>query len=268
MNFVEKNNSILQKWKEHNEKVEKTMNKQKPNFASDGIMFRGEIDQYLADENERWSNPEKENELWENAPIRYLFLTKDQNAGTKDAWDVRSETGRSNEDSSNIRYLFYRNLMYILYGIIHSEDTLCDYEDFTNEQAIQTYDSAPLARINVKKQAGGSSIDNNKLKTYIERDKEFLIEQITALDADVLICCGYSESIEDTGNIILNFLIKEIYNFTKINEWIYYDDKTKKVAINAWHLSYRGVKQKDFFEGLVTAYHKFIIEHPDFIKHR
>ena len=268
MNFVEKNDSILQKWKEHNEKVEKTMNQQKPNFASDGIMFRGEIDQYLADENERWSDPEKENELWENAPIRYLFLTKDQNCWDKPAWDVRSETGRSNEDSSSIQYRFYRNLMYILYGIINSEDTLCGYEDFTNEQAIQTYDSAPLARINVKKQAGGSSIDNNKLKTYIERDKEFLIEQITALDADVLICCGYSESIEDTGNIILNFLSKEIYNFTEINEWIYYDDKTKKVAINAWHLSYRGVKQKDFFEGLVTAYHKFIIEHPDFIKHR
>ena len=264
MNFVEKNDSILQKWKEHNEKVEKTMNQQAPKFASDGIMFRGEIDQ-----NERWSNPEKENELWENAPIRYLFLTKDQNAGTDDAWDVRSEIGRSNEDSCSIREQFYRNLMYILHGIINSEDTLCDYEDFTNEQAIQTYDSAPLARINVKKQAGGSSIDNNKLKTYIERDKEFLIEQISALDADVLICCGYSESIEDTGNIILNFLSKEIYNFTKINEWIYYDDKTKKVAINAWHLSYnRGVSQKDFFEGLVTAYHKFIIEHQDFCKHR
>ena len=263
MNFVEKNDSILQKWEEHNEKVEKTMNQQAPKFASDGIMFRGVIDQ-----NERYSNPEKENELWENAPIRYLFLTKDQNAGIYDAWDVRSEIGRSNEDSCSIRYQFYRNLMYILYGIINSEDTLCDYEDFTNEQAIQTYDSAPLARINVKKQAGGSSIDNKTLKTYIERDKEFLIEQITALDADVLICCGYSESIEDTGNIILNFLSKEIYNFTKIDEWIYYDDKTKKVAINAWHLSYRGVKQKDFFEGLVTAYHKFIIEHPDFIKHR
>lgn len=259
MNFVEKNDSILQKWKEHIEKVEK----KSPNFASDGIMFRGEIEQ-----NERWSNPEKENELWENAPIRYLFLTKDQNCWNKAAWDVRSETGRSNEDSCSIQYRFYRNLMYILYGIINSEDTLCGYEDFTNEQAIQTYDSAPLARINVKKQAGGSSIDNNTLKEHIERYKEFLVEQITALDADVLICCGYSESIEDTGNIILNFLIKEIYNFTKINEWIYYDDKTKKVAINAWHLSYRGVKQKDFFEGLVTAYHKFIIEHQDFCKHR
>lgn len=258
MNFVEKNDSILQKWKEHIEKVEKD-----PKFASDGIMFRGEIDQ-----NERYSNPEKENELWENAPIRYLFLTKDQNAWGGAAWDVRSETGRSNKDSSNIRYLFYRNLMYILYGIINSEDTLCGYEDFTNEQAIQTYDNAPVARINVKKQAGGSSIDNMTLKEHIERYKEFLVEQITALDADVLICCGYSESIENTGNIILNFLNKEIYNFTKINEWIYYDDKTKKVAINAWHLSYRGVKQKDFFEGLVTAYHKFIIEHQDFCKHR
>lgn len=262
MNFVEKNDSILQKWKEHIEKVEKD-----PKFASDGIMFRGEIDQ-----NERYSNPEKENELWENAPIRYLFLTKDQNAGDDEkeakAWDVRSETGRSNTDSCSIRYQFYRNLMYILYGIINSEDTLCGYEDFTNEQAIQTYDNAPLARINVKKQAGGSSIDNKTLKEHIERDKEFLVEQISALDADVIICCGYSESIEDTGNIILNFLNKEIYNFTKIDEWIYYDDKTKKVAINAWHLSYRGVSQKDFFEGLVTAYHKFIIEHQDFCKHR
>ena len=69
MNFVEKNDSILQKWKEHIEKVEKD-----PKFASDGIMFRGEIDQYSADQNERWSNPEKENELWENAPVRYLFF--------------------------------------------------------------------------------------------------------------------------------------------------------------------------------------------------
>ena len=267
MNFVEKNDSILQKWKEQIEKF----GEDPEEFASDGIMFRGVIEQRSAGQNERYSNPKKENELWENAPIRYLFLTKDQNAGDdKDAkaWDVRSETGRSNVDSSNIRYLFYRNLMYILYGIINSEDTLCGYEDFTNEQAIQTYDSAPLARINVKKQAGGSSIGNDTLKTHIERYKEFLIEQITALDADVLICCGYSESIEDTGNIILNFLNKEIYNFTKINEWIYYDDKTKKVAINAWHLSYRGVKQKDFFEGLVSAYHQFVIKHPDFIKHR
>ena len=99
---------------------------------------------------------------------------------------MRSETGRSNKNSCSIRYQFYRNLMYILYGIINSEDTLCGYEDFTNEQAIQTYDNAPVARINVKKQAGGSSIDNNTLKTYIERDKEFLIEQISALDADVL----------------------------------------------------------------------------------
>ena len=258
MNFVEKNDSILQKWKEHIEKVEEN-----PEFSSDGIIFRGEIDQ-----NERYSNPEKENELWENAPIRYLFLTKDQNAWGEAAWDVRSEIGRSNKDSSSIQYRFYRNLMYILYGLINSEDTLCGYEDFTNEQAIQTYDGAPVARINVKKQAGGSSIDNNKLKTYIERDKEFLIEQISALDADVLICCGYSESIENTGNIILNFLNKDMYNFTKINEWIYYDDKAKKVAINAWHLSYRGVSQKDFFEGLVTAYHKFIIKHQDFCKHR
>ena len=267
MNFVEKNDSILQKWKEHIEKFEKN-----PKFASDGIMFRGAIEQRSTGENERYSNPEKENELWENAPIRYLFLTKDQNAGDDEkkakAWDVRSETGRSNTDSCSIRYLFYRNLMYILYGIINSEDTLCGYEDFTNEQAIQTYDNAPLARINVKKQAGGSSIDNMTLKEHIERYKEFLVEQITALDADVLICCGYSESIEDTGNIILNFLNKEIYNFTKINEWIYYDDKTKKVAINAWHLSYRGVSQQEFFEGLVSAYHQFVIKHPDFIKHR
>lgn len=267
MNFVEKNDSILQKWKEHNEKAGENPER----FALDGIMFRGEIDQYFTNENERYSNPEKENELWENAPVRYLFLTKDQNAGDeeeKEAWDVRSETGRSNTDSCSIRSRFYRNLMYILYGLINSTDTLCGYEDFTNEQAIQAYDSAPLARINVKKQAGGSSIDNNTLKKCIERDKEFLIEQISALDADVLICCGYSESIEDTGNIILNFLIKNIYNFTRINEWIYYDDKTKKVAINAWHLSYIGISQQKFYEGLVTAYHKFIIEHPDFIKHR
>ena len=86
MNFVEKNDSILQKWKEQIEKFGENTK----NFASDGIMFRGEIDQYFADENERYSNPKKENELWENAPIRYLFLTKDQNAGDDDEKDAKN----------------------------------------------------------------------------------------------------------------------------------------------------------------------------------
>lgn len=264
--IVGENERILQEWEKFNSTQE-----EKPNFAPDGIMFRGEKDQYSNPDgsitSERYEDEHnKENELWANAPIRYLFVTKDQNAWGGSAWDVRGETARYELDSNSIPLRFYRNFLYLLYGLSHtSGDAMCGYDDFSNAQAIETFDSIPLARINVKKQAGTKSISNAILAKYMERDKDFIVRQIKNLDADIIICCGYSEYADKSGNLILNFLNENLYNFQKVVEdWIYYDKVSNKVAINAWHLSHLAVKEKDFFEGMISAYHEFLKVHPTF----
>ena len=118
-----------------------------------------------------------------------------------------------------------------------------------------------MARINVKKQAGGPQLPNPILQYYLERDKKFISAQIQNLDADVLVCCGYSDSVEKTGNLILNFLNENGYHFTKYNDWIYYDESKNKLAVNAWHLSYR----KNFYTDMMRAYQDFLSKYPNFI---
>ena len=250
--FVKENQEILARWKQSNEtRYEET------NFAPDGIMFRGEIVDY-----ESWRERESgsENEIWTNAPLRILFLTKDQNAGSEDAWDVRGEIG-------TLSYAFYRNLFYQLYGLANTtaKDTI-SYDDFCNEDAEELYMTFPLARINVKKEAGSSSISNYALEYYLNRDQNFIKEQVTNLDADIIVCCGYSESVKDSGNLLLNFLNEKCgYNFVKQAEdnWIYFDETRNKLAINNWHLSVRSSSESIYNE-MITAYKNFLIQYPDF----
>lgn len=253
--YVAKNEAILEKWRKSNEEKGET------NFAADGIMYRGAI-KPIDNGTERSSDGEQENKMWNEAPLRILFLTKDQNAGEEQAWDVRSETG-------NLRYAFFRNLMYQLYGLFNTNcRKKVDYNKFTYEEAIELYKTFPIARINAKKEAGKDSLQNPILKSYIERDGTLLKEQILNLDADIIICCGYSNKVEETGNLLLNFLKNECYkNLDKKddNGLIYYDKEKNKLAINNYHPSYIK-KSEERFNQLIDAYHCFLENHPNFTK--
>ena len=251
--YVAENERILNEWRKNNEKNGET------NFADDGIMYRGTIEEFDYG-TERFSDEDQENKMWNEAPLRFLFLTKDQNAGGYDAWDVRGETG-------NLSYAFFRNLMYQLYGLVNTRPGYkADYK-FTNEQAIELYNSFPIARINAKKEAGVSSVSNHTLKYYIERDSRYLKEQILNLDADIIVCCGYSENVEESGNLLLNFLKKECYPGLnkQDNNWIYFDEENNNIAINNWHLSAR-LGAEEWYNQITNAYHHFLEKHPNFIK--
>jgi len=251
--YVAENERILNEWRKNNEKNGET------NFADDGIMYRGKIEEFDYG-TERFSDEDQENKMWNEAPLRFLFLTKDQNAGGYDAWDVRGETG-------NLSYAFFRNLMYQLYGLVNTRPGYkADYK-FTNEQAIELYNSFPIARINAKKEAGVSSVSNHTLKYYIERDSRYLKEQILNLDADIIVCCGYSENVEESGNLLLNFLKKECYPGLnkQDNNWIYFDEENNNIAINNWHLSAR-LGAEEWYNQITNAYHHFLEKHPNFIK--
>lgn len=258
--FVLENEKILDEWKKSNESHGEF------NFAPDGIMYRGDICDYGT-----WKerNPsefnKKENISWTDAPLRILFLTKDQNAGAEEAWDVRGEIG-------NLSVLFHRNLMYLLYGLIMTKcGVKADY-NFTNEEALNVYNTYPFARINAKKEAGCSSVSNDTLRYYLERDHQFLKKQILNLSPDIIVCCGYSKNVEDSGNLLLNFLNNHCglhLERQDENNWLYYDESQNIVAIDNFHLSYCGYSSEDMYSGAIGAYSDFVNAHPTFcLNHR
>lgn len=252
MNIFEKNEEILKEWKASNEKNNEF------NFAPDGIMFRGDFVDYEGGTTRLPSDDGRENDAWEDASPRILFLTKDQNSGGDDAWDARGET-------INFSYAFYRNLSYQLYGLVNTTDISKANFEFSYDDAADAYNNYPFARINVKKEAGSNSINNSTLRSYLERDAEFIIRQIENLNPDIIVCCGYSESIEESGNLILNFLNHNGFNFVKATDdnWMYYDEKRNVLAINDWHLSVR-TSPETIYTQMINAYFDFLQHHPDF----
>lgn len=266
MDYVTENNKILKDWLLSN------LRYGEDDFADDGILYKGKP--YSTEFGSCKDESGTENNLWEHAPLRILFITKDQNAGGEGAWDIRTETGRSHLNFNKISRLFYKNLMYQLYGLVHTTDKhICKYI-FNNESArgtaLHLYDTYPLARINVKKQAGNKSISNNVLRYYLQRDREFICKQISNLDADIMVCCGYSESVENTGNLLLNFLNENGYSFEPFSKncWIYYDSIRNKVAINTYHLSYLKKTSEIIFTEMIADYHAFLRKNPQFLQKR
>jgi hypothetical protein len=277
--YVAENQRILDKWR--NEYVQKNKGdwpeyyNLHEYFAPDGIMYKGEFcgeERYFKDEEKdcyyrlfRWVRIScgEENVLWSKAPLRVLFLTKDQNTGGNPAWDVRSESFRyiSEEYKPDEMWLdtnnaFYRNLVYTLYGILKTtvEQPIC-YNDFKDKDALAFVDKQIFARINCKKEVGGKECKNPILKKAIDRDRDFLKQQILNLDADIFVCCGLMAFMPD-------FLNEMGYEFAPQDKdkWIYYDSKHNKVAINSYHLSYLRFD----YVGMISAYHEFLKRNPAF----
>ena len=275
MNYVEKNNQILEEWfsKYHEQDVSCDF------FAEDGIMFRGEFDHnganWLRKESEGGS---KENDLWANAPLRILYLTKDQPSFDDGAWDVREECYHNPNKSIEEYKLrrkctFHRNLVYSLYGYycsIHGKKT--PFEEVCSpsleSEVLRVSDEFPFARINCKKLVGGNNCTQKKLDEALKYDEELLKRQIISLDADLIICCGN----KNKRNAILDMLNRIGYDFPSSPEDddcydIYYDDKKQVVAIDSYHLSFP-YGDANHYRDLVLTWQAFLEKHPGFLPRR
>ena len=277
--YVGENQRILDEWRK--KFIDELGAENEWKFAPDGIMNKGEFSS--PDENgviwREQSNPEGtiENNLWENAPLRVLFLTKDENLYDDSivAWDVRRETfhAKNSELSENRASgsFFYKNEANILYGILNTSPTnMVGFEEFSINDAVKFSDDKIFARINCKKEGGEETIENSKLYDVINKDHYILKDQILNLDADIFVCCGN----QDDKNPALDFLY-EIYKDefvycdygTKKGTAAHYNEKRNKLALDVYHLAYsrNGGEIARYYEA-VGAYYQFIKKHPKFIE--
>lgn len=261
--IFERNEQLLKEWEKASED-----NNEQSEFVPDGILYRGDA---VYSSTGCWGHERgTEDELWQHSPMRILYITKDLN--DEESWDIRCETCRENySGEDNVRIAsnnFCKNYLYQIYGLGHTTpEKMTDYNGFSDKDAIEYFDKSTIARINVKKQLGKSSISNYVLKKYIDKYSDFIKRQILLLDADIIVCCGSSNNSLD--KLILNFVKENCYNLEKINNWIYYCAEMNKVVVDSWHLSVRGVSIEDFYNDMISAYHSFLKEYPKFlIPHR
>jgi hypothetical protein len=281
--YVTENERILKEWQDSYVKENQSRYPDCTNldqyFTPDGIMFKGSFlpEQRTYPDGKkifRWKREKsgEENSLWAKAPLRVLFLTKDQNTDGDIAWDVRSESFRYRSEEYkpeemwlDTRSTFFRNLVYSLYGIMNTTaNRPINYNDFNDKEALAFVDKQIFARINCKKEVGDAKCENPVLAAAIDRDKNFLKQQILNLDADILVCCGS----QNDKNLILNTVYDIYENEFKYMNFIdgkgtgmHYNKKRNKLAIDAYHLS--------FFKkgGLEARYNENVGMYYEFLKH-
>ena len=288
--YVKENQRILQRWRE--KFIAEFGADNEWRFALDGIMNKGEFEPIFHDEERtkfwRWARNSsgQENQMWMKAPLRVLFLTKDENLyeDSIPAWDVRTETFHKEKNDIPIsdyqisNSTFYRNEANILYGILNTRiDEMVCFPEFSYQDALKFSDDVIFARINCKKEGGKDTIDNSTLYETINRDHYLLKDQILNFDADIFLCCGS----QGDGNPALD-LLYEIYkdefvycNYdTNKGTAVHYNEKRNKLAIDIYHLAFSrsGGEIARYYEA-IGAYYSFIkylkaTKGIDFTKHR
>lgn len=122
------------------------------------------------------------------------------------------------------------------------------------------YEQVPLVRINCKQEVGSSRISNTILNVAIQNAKNLLVEQIEIYGANIILCCGYSQNVIRTGNIILNFLIENIYKDLEMipntEGWCYYSKSHNIIAINSYHPTSTQDSDKGLYENLINNFSK------------
>ena len=234
-------------------------------FAYDGILFRGELELL----NGCWiRHSGNETELWDNAPCRLLILTKDttRNGGQE---DIREEAALKNNigDRKEAAAGMYRNLTLWSYALLNAVQggEIVEYNQTPSwDELREHYTSAPIARVNCKKEIGESSIRDEVLKAHIERYADLLQEQIAMYDADIILCCGGGGIIKD---FVKNTYLPDLEKFSDAG-WVYFSPSTQKIVIDSYHPSYPK-SHKDielYYEQMMADLKAFLRIHPEYHK--
>ena len=105
----------------------------------------------------------------------------------------------------------------------------------TTEDAQTHFEKEPWVRMNLKKEAGKSSVTTTILRAHIKATKESLKKQLKLYEgASIYLDCGYKE-----GRKLLEELYGDIVPFGSDKDpWIYYSEGHHFIIVNSYHPSY------------------------------
>ena len=171
-------------------------------FTKDGVMYRnGKTNEQVEQE-------------WMASPIRVAFLLKDQNQGKNGTWDEDINLWLKDVDwnasakaNRNIKGRFWKNIAYILWGLVKADnnDDMCFSKTEEHHNEVKDFfNSQPFALIECKKEPGVGSLDNSILRHHLDTYGDLLKKEIDILHPNIIVCCGGSSEI-------FNFITKTYY---------------------------------------------------------
>ena len=229
MYTYDKNQEILEKW------TTRATEMGDGDIYQDGVYYKG--DRYPIDNGKLERDCGGEDKQWNKACRRILFISKDPNE-SGNPYDMRCCELTHNADGSLVfGGRFVKNMLRITAGLatISAEGYLP--WDKVNDVTFcdKVWNETAVARINLKKNDGGASIDTAVLASFAEKYKDLIVSQIKLHDANIIVCCGGSSYIK-------NFVVDNIYNDAeKLNNWIYYSQSKNVWIIDSYHMNPRSV---------------------------
>ena len=253
MNYHEQEEKLFNRWVKRARQMHDN-----EEIAKDGILYRGErwFDGY-----NQVHRPGDEEAAWEQAPLRMLVLTKE--LYDEDCWDIRSESGRvpsPHLDNGKTATRFFPNLELWVYGLMNTPSRRTLPFDKADNQAKRQlfYETAPIARINCKKQCGEKAASNAVLQRYFENYADLLVEQIRLYNANLLLCCGGQ-------GIMVKFLSNHLFpDLQEINGHCFYSPSNNVLVVKSYYPSYYVYSRKEMYTNMMRDYQAFLKATPQF----
>ena len=227
-------------------------------ITRDGLLFRGELwfDGYC-----QVHRPGNEAAIWDAAPLRLLVLTKE--LFDEDGWDIRGESGRVPSprlENNRTAYRFFPNMELWAYGLLNTPGrTVVPFSKANKQPVLQAhYESAPIARVNCKKQPDAKAASNTVLTRYMENYADLLSEQIALYNANIILCSGGQ-------GIIVAFLKKHLFaDLEQVNGHCHYSPSANVLVVRSFHPCYSVYSQKEMYANMMRDYQAFLRQTPAF----
>ncbi|MDE5844035.1 MAG: hypothetical protein K2K27_02895 [Muribaculaceae bacterium] len=240
----QENDQILEEW--NNLSIKNGQGE----IETDGVAYKGGINSFRNDNgimiHERMEGNEEG--IWNNSDKRILFVAKELN-DPKNPYDSRVVMSFDPDNGIIPTHKFLKAMLFITSGLLNStEKHAAEFNRYESmEKLMADWDKAAVAKINVKKQPGGSTSSFAEISKAMEDYKEFLVKQVQLLNANIIVCC-------DGRGVILNAIKDWVYpNAKKVNDFVWYDKEADTLLINSYHLSARK-SYKNLYDRVISSY--------------
>ena len=239
------NDKILEAWQEQSVK------KGAGDIEFDGVAYKGDINTFAGKDGKTYNerNPGDEDSIWNNSDKRILFVAKELN-DPENPYDSRVVMAYAPERGIEPTDRFLKSMLYITKGLLESQaDKAAEFNgDESIENLMAAWDKAAVAKINVKKQPGGSVADMAQVNSSMQEYRDLLRKQLLLLDANIVVCCDNKAGILST--------IKDLVfpNVVQLTDEAWYDKQSNTLLIDSYHLSAWTISYEDKYNRVIGNY--------------
>lgn len=217
----------------------------------DGVAYKGCIHTFPGADEKVYHEREVGNEesAWNNSDKRILFVAKELN-DPDNPYDSRVVITYDSKNGIAPTDKFLKSMLYITKGLMESTaDKVAEFNrDESMDNIMSTWDKSAVAKINVKKQPGGSVSDMAEIDSYMQTYRDLLKRQLLLLNANIIVCC-------DNKTTILSTIKQLVYpEALQLNDEVWYDECSKTLLIESYHLSAWTKSYEDKYNRVICNY--------------